>query len=331
MHGTDEEFNAPFSPVKEWIVRATLESTFLRCMGELTNRFVDAGASLSIARVLIIQSMAVETWQPLPALSSLQQLLCDSASEPSPMADGLYVYKPFPSPEHWFRILVLWPAQKRDDPINKCSLAFELLSSKAKYEALSYAWGDETNKRTIYIEDRPFQVTSNLFGALKECRYSGRRPRVLWVDAVCINQRDIAEKNVQVQNMATVYQRASRVLVWLGPISNTSAMFWEVLDLYRTKRNLWQAEHPDHDQSQFFMPLHLPAQARLAVHKFLSRSWFGRAWVIQEVVLAKSAIIRCGHREIDWETFSYFVCDFRHAYVADTCDSEYPGPRRSLE
>lgn len=302
--------------VNEKMVWMTLGSTFLRSVWNLVNMFIEAGATHSIALTLLIQSAPLEVDWPFPAIANVHGLLSDAKSETPPALDSTFLYKPLPSPREWLRMLVLWPAQQRTDPI-LCSLAFEKLSGKANYEALSYAWGDPTKTRTIYVDGRPFQATANLFEALQECRYMGKRHRVLWVDAVCINQRDIIEKSAQVQMMAKIYRQASRVVIWLGPISNTSATFWDLLEWYRAETTAWQSLNPDRDQDQFFMPLELDLSGRLAVHKFLSRPWFGRAWVIQEVILAQEAVVRCGHHEMDWETFSYFVCDFRYAYLED--------------
>lgn len=90
------------------------------------------------------------------------------------------------------------------------------------------------------------------------------------------------------------------------------------LEWYKVATTSWQSLHPNRDQDQFFMPVELDMSGRMAVHKFLSRPWFSRAWVVQEVILAKHAVVRCGNREMDWETFSYFICDFRYAYLEDT-------------
>ncbi|KAK4973388.1 hypothetical protein LTR42_005373 [Elasticomyces elasticus] len=83
------------------------------------------------------------------------------------------------------------------------------------YEALSYAWGSSAERHKIRLDDRVVFVTSNLKNALFAFRYPDR-PRVLWVDALCINQNSIAEKNHQIRLMDQIYSRAERVKVWLG-------------------------------------------------------------------------------------------------------------------
>ncbi|KAK3364200.1 heterokaryon incompatibility, partial [Lasiosphaeria hispida] len=63
--------------------------------------------------------------------------------------------------------------------------------------------------------NRPCLIGGNLYTALLALRHRDK-PRYLWVDAICINQSDIAEKNVHMPQMHLVYQRAARVVVWLG-------------------------------------------------------------------------------------------------------------------
>jgi hypothetical protein len=80
-----------------------------------------------------------------------------------------------------------------------------------EYLALSYTWGDLSNRRDIYINGHKFSITSNLYQALQHLR-SNTAVRHLWIDAICINQND----NEQVPRMREVYSRAQCVIVWLG-------------------------------------------------------------------------------------------------------------------
>lgn len=83
------------------------------------------------------------------------------------------------------------------------------------YEALSYTWGDLTEKRPIKCCNEPFLVTENLFPALRHLRYADRG-RVLRIDAICINQKSIPERNQQVGIMGHIYKSARKVTIWLG-------------------------------------------------------------------------------------------------------------------
>ncbi|KAH0545073.1 hypothetical protein FGG08_000844 [Glutinoglossum americanum] len=114
------------------------------------------------------------------------------------------------------RLLRLFPAPTLNDDI-KCELFPSNLDGEHTFEALSYTWGSEANPATITLQGEAREVTQNLAAALRHLRFHDR-DRVLWVDALCINQNDTVEKSMQVDQMRQVYTRSctSRVLVWLG-------------------------------------------------------------------------------------------------------------------
>jgi Heterokaryon incompatibility protein (HET) len=118
------------------------------------------------------------------------------------------------------RVLILSPSKKWSDPI-KCSLDIVDLNNSftetMDFEALSYVWGDRSGTSEIIMETYTIPVSSNLEKALRSLRRKTKRR--LWVDALCINQNDIDERNAQVRIMADIYRDAKRVLVWLGESS----------------------------------------------------------------------------------------------------------------
>ena len=92
------------------------------------------------------------------------------------------------------------------------------LAWKAKqYQALSYVWGDPIEIKSIQVNNQGFGVTTNLFNGLQRLR-SKTKNRIIWVDAICINQEDLQEKSFQVKLMQEVYSRAKAVLMWLGEL-----------------------------------------------------------------------------------------------------------------
>ncbi|EHK48775.1 hypothetical protein TRIATDRAFT_180369, partial [Trichoderma atroviride IMI 206040] len=112
------------------------------------------------------------------------------------------------------RVLVLHPGEK-GSPI-KCSLQHGGLRSKRPgFEALSYVWGNPAVTNDITCDNRKRAVGKNLYDALERLRLPDK-DRVLWVDALCINQSDNKEKTQQVRIMGEIYTRAQRVLIWLG-------------------------------------------------------------------------------------------------------------------
>ncbi|KAI1298083.1 heterokaryon incompatibility protein-domain-containing protein [Xylaria venustula] len=108
-----------------------------------------------------------------------------------------------------------------DDKI-KCKLDVVSLNDKPQYEALSYVWGSQTDLVDIDVDGVAFPATRNLYVALRRLRAQIKNTepnedsRTLWVDAVCINQKDAEEKRHQVQLMRDIYSQTTRGLLWLG-------------------------------------------------------------------------------------------------------------------
>jgi hypothetical protein len=92
------------------------------------------------------------------------------------------------------------------------------------YEALSYTWGDNKQTDQLIIGDNKLAITSNLNSALRRLRLT-HEPRVLWVDAICINQSDVSEKNIQVPLMREIYEFASKTVVWFGEENDAQVAF----------------------------------------------------------------------------------------------------------
>lgn len=104
------------------------------------------------------------------------------------------------------------------DP-TKCNVFLAFLDEDAsaiEYEALSYTWGSIDKTHTIMIDNYELPITENLFIALQHLR-SAHQDRILWVDAICIDQENLEERGHQVGQMARIYRTAKRVLIWLGP------------------------------------------------------------------------------------------------------------------
>ncbi|KAJ4423001.1 hypothetical protein N0V82_002395 [Gnomoniopsis sp. IMI 355080] len=195
--------------------------------------------------------------------------------------------------EALFRLLELQPG-KRDDAIVVRLLNFSLEGSPP-YEALSYAWGHsaETEKITVTQPDAAevayLAVKKSCAAALQRLRYP-ERPRKLWIDAICINQSDVPERNQQLVLMPRIYSGARRVVVYLGESSDSdcsdAVMEW-LQDVNAPSESEGQSAKPPQD----------------VIVSFLKRPWFTRVWVMQEVRLATDAVVVCGDKEVSWEAF----------------------------
>ncbi|KAE9368089.1 HET-domain-containing protein, partial [Stipitochalara longipes BDJ] len=115
--------------------------------------------------------------------------------------------------------LVILESGSRDAPL-RCRLIHVSLDDNPEYDALSYVWGDiSVQDPAILLDGKPFQVGVNLSAALLNIRHEDLddpKESRIWIDAICINQTNVTERNQQVQQMDRIYSRAMKVLIWLG-------------------------------------------------------------------------------------------------------------------
>ena len=148
-----------------------------------------------------------------------------------------YRYSPLDEKASQIRLVTLLPWQFSSKI--RIRLHTEQLTAEnhPKYEALSYAWGSTKDLVEISVcSDRRHTVaiTQNLARALLYLRYQYRK-RVLWIDAVCVNQKDLKERSQQVKRMASIFSMAQRVVVWLGEEGPGSTLALQTLDKLSTK------------------------------------------------------------------------------------------------
>ncbi|KAG6356286.1 hypothetical protein INS49_015673 [Diaporthe citri] len=127
-----------------------------------------------------------------------------------------------------FRLLILEPSTDRFAPV-RCKLTQSFFDECGlKYTALSYVWADPPGTTPIIVNGVETQITLNLEAALRHIRQPSCAA-VLWVDALCINQEDLAEKNHQVEMMREIYSGAELVVAWLGSAREDSDLAMELL------------------------------------------------------------------------------------------------------
>jgi len=233
-------------------------------------------------------------------------------------------YKPLDIQRDEIRLLILNPYNEPDQV--SCRIIHKALSPGSRqledinnavqgYEALSYEWGnpldnqpispgtqyiDEVQRKlhTIIVDDNTFDVRWNLYCALRQLRLA-EKPRVLWVDALCINQENDQERNHQVTLMKMIYPRADRVVVWLGrnkwePINPLSQM----KDFNKSvSRNM----NTEKRRNSSFNKMEVEFFS--VWYKFLDASYWKRLWIIQEIVLARDIVLYLGEASATWEDF----------------------------
>jgi hypothetical protein len=127
------------------------------------------------------------------------------------------IYTPLNTSRYEIRVVDLHPGEP-DDPIH-CSLKKVSLENGADYIALSYVWGDDKNTRPIQVNGNTLNITFNLALALKRLR-DRQCTFTLWIDAICINQKNVVERTEQVGIMRYIYPMATCVWVWIGDPSS---------------------------------------------------------------------------------------------------------------
>jgi len=210
-------------------------------------------------------------------------------------------YHPLNRDAKEIRLLMMLPTPTgADEPIS-CQMFSVPLDSAPLFVSLSYAWGDPTITRPILINGRILHVTENLEAALRRFHEgemsSPNGSRRWWVDAVCINQADDAEKSWQVGQMRDVFKKAAEVAIWLGPSDETSviALNWATQLRGSVGFVPYAAAATSENRAEKF-PVH-------AIGALLQRSWWRRVWVLQELANAKKATIVCGNQFIQAHLF----------------------------
>ena len=239
-------------------------------------------------------------------------------------------------PEGSIRLLRI--AISEDDPASvDLHIQTVPLGVAPTFDALSYVWGpnpdrqlyhirctDETTRKTGWLP-----IVTNLLGAMPWLRVFSTVP--IWIDAICINQKDTDEKARQIPFMGELYSKARQVIVWLGPDGDQSGLAMDVLSwigypdrrqdfevsiadygalislsqlgaLSSALRTRQQIKLFDHELTRLGLPLN-KSRFWNAVRCLYDREWFRRLWTFQEIKLAKDAVVLCGGRSMTWSVF----------------------------
>jgi len=252
---------------------------------------------------------------PQPQDAAAVQLDSDKTPPPSPSpcaTDGTrlnYSRLATGADNDEIRILRLLPG-KGAEPL-RCELIHVPLASPGEYDAVSYRWGPPTPEHTLHCNGFSVSVMSNLAEALRAFRLPGS-PRLLWVDALCINQEDLSEKGHQVPLMGRIYRGASAVRIWLGN-DTPSQPITEALDILRNVYRLcvrfgWDLNFAfillfdDRLRKESGLP-DLADNAWRSVKYLIQMPWFSRSWIIQEVVLSREAYLHSSSTSLPWIEF----------------------------
>jgi hypothetical protein len=181
----------------------------------------------------------------------------------------------------------------------RCEVRTCFLNRAPSYTAVSYTWGSPLHFREILIEGRAHSVPKNLWRFMDQARMlpnSDRSIDWLWIDALSIDQSDPQEKLDQVGIIASIFMKAKRVLVWLGPSYGNSDLALAVVHLNGktgTRRDSRTLAGP----------------AWSALHSLCERPYWRRLWVYQELKAAPRAELMCGNKLVPVRVFQEYLVD----------------------
>jgi hypothetical protein len=212
------------------------------------------------------------------------------------------------------RIVKIDPGDEQTESV-QLSIFQARLRDRPKYEALSYEWGNDMCDNLVVCDGQELQVKTNLAAALKHVRLSDES-RCMWIDAICIDQENIPERNQQVSMMRDIYAQADGVLIWIGEESPyvkdafkmipELARNWQIREVARLRAGDIRpslrlrpsiAEEPS-----------LMLQNELlwkSFYKLFASTYFERTWIVQEIVVSTRATVVCGKQQVEWKLFHW--------------------------
>ncbi|KAI2624341.1 HET-domain-containing protein [Hypoxylon sp. NC1633] len=246
---------------------------------------------------------------------------------------GMFTYRPLLKPDE-VRLLLLDPAPSRDADL-KGSLQHILLSDHSQdllspYTALSYVWGSPAAVETIILNGHKLGITGNLGAALRDIRNATSVHR-LWTDALCIDQRNTGEKNVQVALMGEIYSAANNTIIYLGALDSKTGL--ELILKRVRQRRLDKALSSHQEEAQTRPPLGKDSELiGAALRDLIARPWFRRVWTFQEMVLSREPWVQCGTLRVRWADLCNFLLPVLDmVYLTPKSTSQNSSERGSLE
>jgi hypothetical protein len=235
-------------------------------------------------------------------------------------------YEPLDSERKEIRLIEILSPGTKTLP-SECRLSTISLLESPSFAALSYVWGDSSVTENIILDGYTVPVTKNLAAALKHVKhhwqqqYPAREPSSfrIWVDAICINQKDIPERNWQVRLMQFIYSQAEIVLAWLGAgdmemslaLRTFNIIAQEVKTMDEDDISLqWMEQYPslcaeDRDSTRDG----IGNKAWTGMWNFFLLPYWYRMWVYQELALAKNLLLMYGFESLQFEDLET-VCEW---------------------
>ncbi|KAL5320090.1 hypothetical protein ACEPPN_013152 [Leptodophora sp. 'Broadleaf-Isolate-01'] len=205
----------------------------------------------------------------------------------------------------------------------RCELVHTSLDNSEPYEAISYTWESPERTSRIIVDNLPFLTTEKVYSLLRGLSLLSQT-KLVWIDYVCINQIDPVERSSQVLLMREIYNRAQRVIGWLGEAPDAATAKEIVLELALIYRS--QALDGSRGYERYSQDSRVPA-----LQRFLRNDWFNRMWIIQEVAMARDLHMVYGSENIPWEELNAAIrfCTAPEMLDLLSCDMG-PGAKGSI-
>lgn len=243
---------------------------------------------------------------------------------PRPQPPSPYKYQPLANSSGEIRLIKIHRAQESQESGPNAVILLEIslfhtpLDQTSPYLAVSYIWGDPTPTHKLLVNGAPLWVSSSTFRALytthcsvqktKTKLYQAGEDVALWIDALCINQLDIAERNVQVLQMGRIYRQARGVIGYIGapPAGTGPEDGFLALARFGNAPVTKPPQGVPADQSdprfqawyrgyQIQKGSEPPEDFGVALTGLFLSNWFVRCWVIQEMALSRETVCLYGY------------------------------------
>jgi Heterokaryon incompatibility protein (HET) len=216
-----------------------------------------------------------------------------------------FAYQPLNTSDGDVRFLDLLPCEP--DGTVCCEIKHDNLSSPEPYHAVSYAWGVSQTTFRIKLNGESILIRENMFMFLKSmAEMNPKGYRRLWIDALCIDQSNIEEKNQQVPQMGRIYSSAESVIIWLGPASDKSHI---AFDAFEKTRKRIEVPGEAFNTLKFILAMPNDDQFANSMLDILNRKYWTRVWIVQELFLATQGRVTCGSRSMPLDDLVAY-CDY---------------------
>jgi len=282
----------------------------------------------------------------LPRSFAPSQLRASMTSETPPSA---FEHDPLPDSTTQFRLLHILRGDFGQHV--ECEISSWPIDDAPSYYAISYTWGDPAETAEITVNGKPLAVRRNCEYVLQQA-FATKASRYYWVDAICIAQTSIQERNHQVGIMGKIYSGAKHVFACVGPHADDSEYLMATIDSQRPileKVYMWGRSIVGYNMLSVHHSMYNPMSRHMrrqlqclftmrtserlrtgeAFIAFMKRPYFTRVWVLQELHLATRVSYCCGVDVLPGEHFR--ALDSLIEYWINRHDAIHVWPKRKYQ